>query len=183
MSNSPYDHRNCQSLFGYAAKVHARSGGVCQLCDCGADRIDFDLWRQMTVEHLIGSSQGGYLEQIRVALAARFPDVAPPRLDELAHQIDAYNTVTACSFCNSTTSRNRAPRAMDDLIANTPGGPEDVSAAVQAELQTILSAKRREVAWKLTSVREAFEQCVKPRLKTSRAHDGGPRSSGGGHRE
>ena len=23
-----YDHRNCQSLFGYAARVHERSGGV-----------------------------------------------------------------------------------------------------------------------------------------------------------
>ena len=26
-----YDYRNCQSLFGYAAKVHERSGGVRQL--------------------------------------------------------------------------------------------------------------------------------------------------------
>src|SRR5205807_243716 len=56
-----YDYRNCQSLFGYAAKVHERSGGVCQLCSAGAAGLDFDLWRQMTVEHLIGESQGGYL--------------------------------------------------------------------------------------------------------------------------
>lgn len=68
-----YDYRNCQSLFGYAAAVHERSGGVCQLCGCGADRLDFDLWRQMTVEHLIGSSQGGYLAQIRSALEQRLP--------------------------------------------------------------------------------------------------------------
>ena len=27
-----YDYRNCQSLFGYAARVHERSGGICQLC-------------------------------------------------------------------------------------------------------------------------------------------------------
>jgi hypothetical protein len=24
--------------------------------------VDFDLWRQMSVEHLIGESQGGYLK-------------------------------------------------------------------------------------------------------------------------
>ena len=53
-----YDYRNCQSLFGYAAKVHERSGGVCQLCGAGTAGLDFDLWRQMTVEHLIGESQG-----------------------------------------------------------------------------------------------------------------------------
>ena len=52
-----YGHRNCQSLFGYAAKVHERSGGVCQLCDAGAVELGFDLWRQMTVEHLIGKAR------------------------------------------------------------------------------------------------------------------------------
>ena len=41
-----YDYRNCQSLFGYAAKVHERSGGVCQLCGAGTGGLDFDLWRR-----------------------------------------------------------------------------------------------------------------------------------------
>ena len=68
-----YDYRNCQSLFGYAAKVHERSGAVCQLCGAGTAGLDFDLWRQMTVEHLIGESQGGYLRQISASLADRFP--------------------------------------------------------------------------------------------------------------
>jgi hypothetical protein len=45
-----YDYRNCQSLFGYAAKVHERSGGVCQLCGAGGPEVDFDFWRQLTVE-------------------------------------------------------------------------------------------------------------------------------------
>jgi hypothetical protein len=60
-----YHYRNCQSLFGYAAEVHRHSGGVCELCGAGATGIDFDLWRRLTVEHLIGESQGGYAKQIR----------------------------------------------------------------------------------------------------------------------
>jgi hypothetical protein len=74
-----YDYRNCQSLFGYAADVHERSGGICQLCGCGSREPDFDLWRQMTVEHLVGESQGGYRGQIERALVARFPTSRPPR--------------------------------------------------------------------------------------------------------
>jgi hypothetical protein len=54
----PYDFRNCTSLFGYSAAVHVRSGGSCELCDAG-DSSDFDWWRQLTVEHLIGEGQGG----------------------------------------------------------------------------------------------------------------------------
>lgn len=54
-----YDYRNCQSLFGYAAKVHERPGAVCQLCSAGGPEVDFDFWRQLTVEHLIGEGQGG----------------------------------------------------------------------------------------------------------------------------
>jgi hypothetical protein len=94
----PYDHRNCQSLFGYAAKVHERSGGVCELCDCGSERPDFDLWRQMTVEHLIGESQGGYLRQIAASLAEHLPELPPAALDALARRIDEANTIAACSF-------------------------------------------------------------------------------------
>jgi hypothetical protein len=75
-----YDYRNCRSLFGYAAEVHELSGGVCQLCAGGLE-VDFDFWRQLTVEHLIGEAQGGYLGQIDAALRARFPSPAPCRLE------------------------------------------------------------------------------------------------------
>lgn len=103
----PYDYRNCQSLFGYAAAVHARSGGICALCGYGEAGIDFDRWRQLTVEHLIGESQGGYRRQIEIDLGRRFPDLAREQVKDRAGDIDAANTVTACSFCNSTTSRFR----------------------------------------------------------------------------
>lgn len=46
VSVTDYDYRNRQSLFGNAAEVHGRSGGICQLCGCGSRELDFDLWRQ-----------------------------------------------------------------------------------------------------------------------------------------
>jgi len=46
----------------------------------------------MTVEHLIGKSQGGYLKQIRVAVAERFPELTTVALEELSQSIDALNT-------------------------------------------------------------------------------------------
>lgn len=76
--SGPYNHRQCQSLFGYAKNVHERSGCICQLCDCGSgEEISFELWRQMTVEHLIGRFQGGYLDRIGEAITERFPALPP----------------------------------------------------------------------------------------------------------
>jgi len=164
-----YDYRNCQSLFGYAESAHRRSGGICQLCGCGAgDDVDFDLWRQLTVEHLIGESQNGYLKDIKRAVAERFPALATDDAAELARRIDEANTVTACSFCNSTTSRDTHTRTMGDLIVNCPGEPSQVLQAVAAELQSILDVKRDSVKWKLESVRRAFEERVEPELRKTR---------------
>ncbi len=153
-----YNFRNCQSLFGYATDVHRRSGGRCQLCGCGSTPINFDLWRQMTVEHLIGKSQGGYLRQVRESVSKRFSDMPSQEQESLAKAIDALNTVTACSFCNSTTSRDACPVSMTELIASTAGGPDDLRAKLGEELGKVLARKREDVAWKLRSVRAAFQQ-------------------------
>lgn len=131
-------------------------------------RLDFDLWRQMTVEHLIGDSQGGYPRAIRASLLQRFPDLAPAECDELVSVIDESNTVSACSFCNSTTSRTRAPRGMDDLILNTPGGPGEVVAAITAETEAVLAVKRGDVRWKIESVRMAFNETLATKMLEAR---------------
>lgn len=159
-----YNHRNCQSLFGYAAEVHVRSGGQCQLCLCGEQPLNFDLWRQMTVEHIIGKSQGGYLHQIREAVALRFPDLTAEGQEAAAQRLDAANTVSACSFCNSTTSRKVNEKSMSVVLNEASGTVEEVIAYAKIELQQILEAKRREVHWKLSSIRQAFERDVASRL-------------------
>ncbi len=160
--NKQYDYHQCQSLFGYALEVHKRSKGVCQLCNYGAgQQIDFDLWRQLTVEHLIGESQGGYLKDIRIAIAQRFPVLSADEHDRLARRIDDANTVTACSFCNSTTSRNKNPKSMWQLISDTDGTPDEVADKIIHELFTVLEHKRADVEWKLQSIRDAFEKNMK----------------------
>jgi len=162
-----YDYRNCQSLFGYAAAVHVRSGGQCALCGFGRDGLDFDRWRQLTVEHLLGRSQGGYRDQIRVAVAARFAVQPPEQVAKVVDELEAANTVTACSFCNSMTSRDRAPYTMVQLLAE-PGPPPAVVGHVKAALEDVLQRKRKVVSWKLESVQAAFERDVAERLRTTR---------------
>jgi hypothetical protein len=169
MQTREYDYRNCSSLFGYAASVHARSGGVCQLCGCGAGREpDFDLWRQLTIEHLIGESQGGYPPKIRAAIEQRFSQLSEADRTALVTKINAANTITACSFCNSTTSRDRAERSMTELILDSLDGPEETYTAIRAYCTTVFERKRSDVAWKLVSVRAAFERLVVSDLQASR---------------
>ncbi len=160
-----YDCRNCSSLFGYSAEVHLRSGGVCQLCGAGDGALDFDFWRQLTVEHLIGQGQGGYLNQIRDRLAERFPEMDPGDVRQLATRIDAANTVTACQFCNSTTSRTTAPVSMTEAILQAPDGSEDeIFECITRDLAAALESKRETVRWKLASVRRAFDELIAPGL-------------------
>jgi hypothetical protein len=83
--------------------------------------IDFDLWRQFTIEHLIGEGQGGYPTRIRLAVDARFRHLAETERARLATWIHEANIVTACQLCNNTTSRDRAPFTMEEVIAAPPG--------------------------------------------------------------
>jgi hypothetical protein len=160
-----YNYKNCQSLFGYAASVHIRSGGKCQLCGCGGSPLDFDQWRQMTVEHLIGKKQHGYLKDIRSAVFSRFPDLLPEEIEGLSQRLDDHNTVTACSFCNSTTSRDINDKTMHDLLNECQGNLADIEAHISGQLQLILERKREEVKWKLSSVKEAFLNEISPKFE------------------
>ena len=166
-TTKPYDHRNCASLFGYAAEVHIRSGGICQLCGFGVgSEMDFDSWRQLTVEHLIGRKEGGDRAQITEALAKRDfdPPLSPERRAELIEQLHRLNTRSACSFCNSATSRTKCERSMTMLIAETSGGDTELREAVGKATETELAKKRADVQWKLKSIRQAFNEQVAPRL-------------------
>lgn len=154
---TPYNYKNCQSLFGYSFDVHVRSGGTCQLCGCGGDNLTFDLWRQMTVEHIIGDSQGGYLKDIRLVIAERFKSLDTAERESLSRKIDMANTVTACNFCNSATSRYSSKKSMGDLIRASTGTPDEIFSQIDSELRSILEDKRSKVEWKLESVRKAYK--------------------------
>jgi hypothetical protein len=166
LAANEYDVGNCQSLFGYAERVHQRSHGVCQLCGFeGSPAVDFHLWRQLTVEHVIGVSQGGAKMQIEEAITKRFPSLAPSDRASLANQIDEANTVTACHFCNSATSRHRCEKTMGEIIAQPKGKAQEVLAAVNLDIKRVLKDKQARVSWKLASVRKAFDKRVKAVLR------------------
>ena len=131
-----YNYKNCQSLFGYAFAVHLRSGGICQLCGAGENGVSFDLWRQLTVEHLIGKKQGGYLKDIRKTVEDIFPELGCNEQINLSSAIDAVNTVTACSFCNSTTSRDSSEISMKELVASAASKNRSPSAVVEMVSKT-----------------------------------------------
>ena len=159
-----YNHRNCKSLFGYAASAHAKSRGRCQLCDCGGPPLDFDLWRQFTIEHIIPRSQGGHLKSIRASVSSRFPNLSAEEQGSLAKRLDEANTVSACGFCNSTTSHTASEKSMDELLNEASGNIDSVAAHVEKYIHVVLRRKREDVQWKLASVKTAFEVAIRPRL-------------------
>ena len=173
--NQPYKYKDCQSLFGYAEKVHKRSGGICQLCDAGkGEESNFDLWRQLTVEHIVGKSQGGYPKEIESAIDKCFPEISSYDKTKLVCRIDEANTITACSFCNSMTSRYRsdkvcsdekqANKLMEKLITEVEGTPEEVVKHIVEKLEEIKKKKRKSVHWKLDSIRDQYRKSIKPEL-------------------
>lgn len=178
MTKPPYDYRNCQSLFGYAQKVHERSGGICQFCGCGANLEPnsdayFDLWRQLTVEHLVGQAKDGYLKELKTAVARRFSGLSSQELEQVVKQIDEANTITVCHLCNSMTSRDsnqKTTKAMTELLDEAVGDPRDAVKQVTVRLHEIQERKKSDVLWKLQSVRKAFRELVESKLKDYRTH-------------
>lgn len=176
MTKPSYNYKNCLSLFGYAQKVHERSGGICQFCGCGANLETnsdayFDLWRQLTVEHLVGQAKDGYLKELKVAVARRFPGLSPQELEQIANQIDEANTITVCHLCNSMTSRDsnqKTAKAMTELLNEVTGEPQEVVKQVTNHLHEIHERKKGDVLWKLQSVRKEFRESVEPKLKDYR---------------
>ena len=166
--NKPYAFKNCSSLFGYSASTHVRSGGTCTLCTGGEGRLDFDFWRQLTVEHLVGQSQGGKIKDIKALVGKFFPDLDIEEAREFANQINDLNTVTACHFCNATTSRMRSAHSMREIIQSGAGDLETTVINVRAACEQVLRHKQKSVKWKLASVRQAFDREVKPNLEATR---------------
>lgn len=159
-NTEPYNYKSCSSLFGYSAKVHIRFKAQCQLCGCGGGNPpDFDLWRQMTVEHLIGKSQGGYLKQIEQSTRDRFPQYSSKDIELLSEKIDELNTVSCCQFCNSTTCRDTSDISMYELIKNGKDR-ESILISIEQNCKKILKEKQETVTSKLEVIKEAFQNEV-----------------------
>jgi hypothetical protein len=168
----PYDARGCASLLLYGKEVHLRSGGICQLCQRFGvgDTVDFESWRQLTVEHIIGRKDDGSVEKIRDAVEHKCfdPPLSPGRAATLADELHRLNTVSACSFCNSMTSRATCEETLAALIARTKGSDAELVGAVTEATKAVLSKKQAEVRWKLESLRAAFNEEVATQLADTR---------------
>ncbi|WP_413769260.1 hypothetical protein, partial [Vibrio vulnificus] len=73
----------------------------------------------------------------KTEIESKFPSLTFAESNSLAKKIDALNTVTACQFCNSTTSRESSQISMSDLIINGKS-PADVLKSVEATCLDIL---------------------------------------------
>lgn len=109
------------------------------------------------------------MKTIKALVSEFFPDLDIEEAREFAGQVNARNTVTACHFCNATTSRMRAPQSMREIIESAAGDRGTALKNVGDVCQQILRNKKESVKWKLESVREAFDREVKPDLKDRRS--------------
>jgi hypothetical protein len=133
---SPY---SCQSLLGYGKAAHDLSQGVCVYCGFGRGGLTFDLWRQLTVDHVIPTisvGAGGW-KRIR----ACFPNLTGTPLKEVYRKINEINLVTACSFCNSMTSRMKIGTIGDIIPSEEHLDAVDIGhPAVQEMLRRLAAA-------------------------------------------
>lgn len=151
------------SSFWRNIETHKRYKGVCQLCGAGTNSLSFDLFRQMTVEHIIGKSKGGYSPGIKLCLKKYFPEYEESKIKTLAKSIEFENMVTLCQFCNLMTSRYDSGVSMDKILNEVKGKSEEVVMQhVKAELTKILNAKKVYLKQKQDAVRAGYLEELKP---------------------
>jgi len=183
---------NYQSLLGYARGVHKESGGRCAYCEYGACGVDFDMWRQLSLEHVIPSKwlEKGNIRPLLNELWGLGDNWRKPYQrvtgDEdnlegfrLKQAIEQESCVTACHFCNSATSRFEARhkgfREEWEEIFRDPGlkklkhKPFDERKAALLERvrelrKAIFEQKKADVKKKLDELEPYFDQYVKPEL-------------------
>ena len=171
---------SCQSLLGYAAEFHKRSGGICAYCDYGKGSVDFNMWRQLSLEHVIPRSiiySDKAKDGLRSLLSLTDQDWSTRKYQrtaglkgvEFQRKIEAACCVTACHFCNSMTSRfpdtkghyHKFLNAFTDPEVHGQADNEAREAALLQEIERIvrelLPEKRAYVSDRISKLRAEFE--------------------------
>ena len=185
---------NCQSLVGYADEVHRNSGGACEYCEYGSGELDFDLWRQLSLEHVIPSSWLDWkrLQRLLEELFAPYPinlferkkrgSTELPEGRQLRHEIEMACCATACQFCNSMTSwferkhgggyRSRFHAIFQSASIREADGFKRRREAILKEVKKlrdeILDIKKRDVAERIQALKEHFEEHIRSGLEQHR---------------
>jgi len=110
--------------------------------------------RSLSVEHIIGKTQEGYIHQIKKAVTKAFPDYTKDQVIKLSEKLDTINTVSAHTFCNSITSRNHADRDMDEMIMKFAPDEETLISEVKKECKKTLDFKAISVKEKIQVINE-----------------------------
>ncbi|WP_367154895.1 hypothetical protein [Methylomonas sp. HYX-M1] len=97
----------------------------------------------------------------------KFPFFSGAEIESLAKEIEALNTVTACQFCNSTTSRDVSEISMHELFLKSEPNRKSVLENITQACAAILKRKQDAVKWKLESVEEAFYEQVVSKMGDS----------------
>jgi len=161
-----WDAHSCQSLLGYGKAVHEGSGCICAYCDLGKAGQDFDMWRQLSVDHVVPTNCIGANDW-----TIKFPKMSKPAIKKLHAEINKINLVTACNFCNSMTSRMKIGNREAILPKSGYSDAEDIKhPAVQEMLQRLgeqvndlKEEKRKYVQERLRILELAYAKEVKPK--------------------
>jgi hypothetical protein len=105
----------------------------------------------------------------QIGIKHRFPSLSPPEREAMAMRIDAASTITACSFCNATTSRNKNDKTVEEILAEVTGTPDEILEHVVRQLKVLPEKKRADVGWKLRCRRngsKSFNSGRHPRKRT-----------------
>lgn len=174
-----WNPHGCQSLLGYGKEAHQRSGGICTYCGLGRDNVDVNVWKQMSVDHVLAVNTFGS-GGLRRLIQEHFPKLGENELLSFAKRIDEINLVTACNFCNSMTSRKKT-RSLSKIF---PEGTYDevtkVDDPILCDLLQLLSSevdqekadKIRYVKVRMIKLNECFEAEVVPMLLKRRSELG-----------
>jgi len=184
MSWSP---SNCQSLLGYAESVHLATGGICAYCDFGKPRLDFSEWRQLALEHVVPSGivNGDEVKSKLMALFGYAKEDWPtrkhqPRADLRGHKLQAKLAeaccTTACTFCNSMTSKypddkfNYAEfwKVFEDSELRASPSSERLLGLLKNAIPPIVARKRAYVQAKLFILKSEYQKRVERALAERR---------------
>lgn len=112
---------NPQSLLGYGKEAHKASGGVCLYCGMGSqqaapEEIVFDMWRQLSVEHIIPDEVMS-VGRVCEGIARAFPKLPSNEKKNLEDCIRGrLNLITACHFCNSAVSHHKKKPRVQKVV-------------------------------------------------------------------
>jgi len=121
-----------QSLTGYAAEAHKRTGGTCIYCGFGIGRIgdavlQFDVLRQLALEHIVPRALADG-DVLRKGIDTGFPNLPAGMGAILAERVKAMNEWTVCPSCNFFAASRLAEETITDFEHHlTDPHPEVVS--------------------------------------------------------